>query len=74
MFDNRHFDTKRETWYIGDDEKGRDQINETVDKFYDQILKLMNLSEEIRELNEQMKKINSISFLNAPAKILEQIM
>jgi hypothetical protein len=31
MFDNRHFDIGRESWYIGDDEQGRDKINETVD-------------------------------------------
>ena len=33
----------------------------------------MNLSENIRELNNQMKKINEISLLDAPARILERL-
>ena len=48
MFDNRHFDNSRQSWFIGDNENGRDQIKSTVANFYELLCKLIYTSEEIR--------------------------
>lgn len=61
MFENRHFDTKKQSWYIGEDYIGRQKINCTIDKFFEQLTHLINVSEEIRDINAQMNKIKDIN-------------
>ena len=52
IFDNRHFDTKRKSWFIGENEEGRNKIETTINEFYEQLTKLIEVSEDIRELNK----------------------
>lgn len=51
MFENRHFDTFRKTWHIGEDHQGKEKIWDSMNKFYSQLNNIIQVSEEIREIN-----------------------
>lgn len=60
MLEDRHFDTFRKSWYIGDNQFGKEKLWATMNKFFDQLNKIIKVSEEIRELNNQMNNIQNI--------------
>lgn len=51
IFENRHFDTTKKSWYIGDNTKGIEELNKTLDSFYERITMIIELSDDIRLLN-----------------------
>ena len=64
MFENRHFDYKRKSWYLGTDAKARQIVDDSIKSFYEKLTTVMMLSEKIRELNDQFTAIKDISEVN----------
>ena len=48
---NRHFDTKKKSWYIGENTQGIETCKQTIESFYERITRIIEVSDEIRLLN-----------------------
>jgi len=51
IYEDRHFDIRRNSWYIGEDKKGHETLSNTMLKFYDSLTEGIKLSEDIRLIN-----------------------
>ena len=51
IYEERHFDIRRKSWYIGEDEKAHETLRNTMLKFYDSLTEIIKLSEDIRVIN-----------------------
>ena len=63
MFEHRHFDIKKKSWHIGSDHEAEQKIITTITEFYQKLNKIIEISEEIRELNKDFKIDNSSNIL-----------
>ena len=37
IFDERHFDVRKKSWHIGEDQEAHKKIKETMDEFYESL-------------------------------------
>lgn len=60
IFINRHFDVSKKSWYIGENTQGIEVVKQTIEDFYERITNIIEVSDEIRLLHNQVSKIKGL--------------